>query len=209
MMKTVIVADDHVLIRKASIEILARIPKTKVVAEAVDGLDAITQARKFKPDMLVLDEAMPLAKGIEVLAEVQRWCPETRIVMMTGLTSQNLLADYMAQNVHGILLKSCDSEEIQRCFETVLAGHKYAADEVRRILKEGLETKKLSAREGEVLSLVATGASNAEIAERLGISIKTVEKHRASLMGKLGVRSLAELLAFALREGYLDAQKQL
>ncbi|MEO0464627.1 MAG: response regulator transcription factor [Pseudomonadota bacterium] len=208
-LKTVVVADDHALIRQASVQIISLIPGTKVVAEATDGLDAITQARKFKPDMLVLDHAMPLAKGIEVVAEVRRWCPDTNIVVMTGLTAQSLLADFMARGVDGLLLKSCDADEIRRCFEVVLAGHQYAADEVRRILKESLETQKLSAREGEVLSLVATGATNAEIAERLGISVKTVEKHRASLMRKLGVNSLAELLAFALREGYLDAQKQL
>ena len=203
------VADDHALMRRASIQIIEEIPNARVVAEAEDGLDAITQARRFKPDMLVLDEAMPLAKGFEVLAEVRRWCPQTRVVVLTGLTSHNLLADYLAQNVDGLLLKSCQPDEVKRCFETVLAGHKFAAKEVRNILKENSDTRKLTPREGEVLSMVATGASNAEIAERLCISIKTVEKHRASLMAKLKVGSVAQLLAVALREGYLDAHKQL
>ncbi|QUL37637.1 response regulator transcription factor [Erythrobacter sp. JK5] len=204
-----VVADDHALIRQASTEIISRIPNTTVVAEAEDGLDAITKARTFQPDLLVLDEAMPLAKGFEVLAEVRRWCPNTRIVMLTGLTSHNLLADYLDQDVDGLLLKSCSADEIRRCFEIVLAGHKYAAEEVRRILRENLGSRSLTAREGEVLSLVATGASNVEIADRLGISVKTVEKHRASLMAKLEVNSVAQLLAVALREGYLDAHKQL
>lgn len=204
-----VIADDHAIVRQAMARILSQIAGAYVVAEASHGLEAIAAARRHKPSLLVLDAAMPLAKGVEVFAEVRRWCPETRVVTCTGFTSHTLLAEWVELGADGLLLKSCDPDEIRRCFEVVLAGHKFVAAEVRRLLQEATERRTLSVREREVLSLIATGHSSHAIAERLHISIKTVEKHRASLMTKVGAGSVAELLSYALREGYLDAHRQL
>ncbi|MEP3226793.1 MAG: response regulator transcription factor [Parasphingorhabdus sp.] len=206
---TIVVADDHAIVRQATVQILSSIPDTEIVAEAENGLDAMAAVRKYLPDMLVLDAAMPYAKGVEVFAEARRWSPKTRVAILTGFTSSNLLAEWMDMGVEGLFLKSCDPDEIKRGFETILAGHNFVAQSVAKILQDAVEPVSLTAREREVLSLIGSGHANAAIADRLSISIKTVEKHRGSLMGKLGVRSVAELLAYALKEGLLETHKQL
>lgn len=207
--RSVVVADDHAIVRQAVISIIGDIPNSSIAAQASNGMEAIAAARKHQPDLLVLDAAMPFAKGVEVFAEVRRWCPKTRIVALTGFTSVNLLAEWIDLGVDGLMLKGCDPDDIRRGFELVLAGHKYVAPEAKEILGQAASGIGLSTREREVLSLIGGGFSNAAIAERLGISIKTVEKHRGSLMAKLDVHSVAELLSYALREGYLDVHKQL
>jgi len=208
-MRTVVIADDHAIVRQATRQILSEIPNIEIPAEAENGLEAIAAVRKYRPNMLILDAAMPFAKGIEVFAETHRWSPQTRVAVLTGFTSSNLLAEWLDVGVDGLFLKSCEPDEIRRGFEAVLAGHKFVAKSVTAILKDAVEPVSLTAREREVLSLIGTGNANAAIADRLSISIKTVEKHRGSLMGKLGVNSVAELLAFALREGFLEGHKQL
>ena len=205
----VVVADDHAIVRQATIQILGKIPNIEIAAEAENGIEAIAAVRKYTPDLLVLDAAMPFAKGVEVFVESRRWSPKTKIAALTGFTSVNLLSEWLELGADGIFLKSCSPDEILQGFETILAGHKFVAKSVTEILKDAVAPPTLTGREREVLSLIAMGSANATIAETLGISIKTVEKHRGSLMAKLGVSSVSELLAYALREGFLDAHKQL
>ena len=207
--KTVIIADDHAIVRDGTIAILRQLPGVEVVAEVSDGLSAIAQVKTHQPQMLVLDAAMPGAKGIEVLADTRRWSKDTAIVLLTGFTSAGILADWLAADAEGILLKSCESGEMRDCFETVLSGGRYVATAARDILERTTAAAQLTNREREVLSLIAMGHQNSGIAERLSISTRTVEKHRASLMEKVGVHSIAELVAYALREGLLDQQTQL
>jgi len=196
-------------VRNGTAQILSSIEHVKIVAEASDGLSAIATVKKNKPDLLVLDAAMPMARGIEVYSEARRWSPKTRIVLLTGFTSLNLLSDWIDAGVDGVLLKSCSPEEMRKGFVAVLEGAGYIADAVQEMLKTAVAPAGLTAREREVLSLIATGHGNRAIAERLVISIKTVEKHRGSLMAKLDVHSVAELMVYALREGLLDEHKQL
>ena len=209
MHKTAIVADDHAIVRQVTAQILEQIPRLLIVAEAANGLEAMAAVRTHKPDLLVLDAAMPYAKGIEVFTEARRWSPDTSIAVLTGFTSANLLAEWIDVGANGILLKSCEPDEIRRGLEAVLAGHNFVAEEVRAILKDSNYRVELTPREREVLSLVGSGYSSAAIADRLCISIKTVEKHRGSLMAKLGVATVAQLLAHALKEGLLETHKQL
>lgn len=206
---TAVIADDHTLIRQAVSHVLAKIPNVEIVAEADNGLAAISQIKKHKPDLLVLDAAMPFAKGIEVLAECNRWSPATRIVLLTGFTAAGVLGQWLDSNVDGILLKSCSSETMKKAFQIVLNGGRYIAPEAQSILSERSTITDLTMREIEILSLVASGHQNQSIAERLGISKRTVEKHRSNLMLKLDVTTVAELMTFALREGLLDEFKQL
>lgn len=205
----IVVADDHAIVRQATIAILNQIKRHALIEEASNGLEAIAAVRTHKPDLLVLDAAMPFAKGIEVFAEARRWSPDTRIAVLTGFTSSNLLAEWIDAGANGVFLKSCEPDEIKRGLEAVLAGHNFIAEPVRDILREVTSQPELTQREREMLSLIGSGQSNAEISERLCISIKTVEKHRSSLMRKLGVKTVAQLLAHALKEGLLDTHKQL
>ncbi len=207
--RKVVIADDHEIVRQGTAQILATIDHVKTIIEVGDGLAAIAAVKKHKPHLLVLDAAMPMARGIEVYAEARRWSPNTGIILLTGFTSLNLLSDWLDAGVDGILLKSCSLEEMRTGFIAVLEGAGYIAPEVQDMLKTATSTTALTPREREVLALIATGHVNQTIAERLSISIKTVEKHRGSLMAKLDVHSVAELMVYALREGLLDEHKQL
>lgn len=185
------------------------IPGTEIVAQADNGLAAIAAVKKHKPDLLILDAAMPLARGVEVYADVRRWSPETRVILLTGFTSVGLLSDWLNSGVDGMLLKTCTPDEMRVAFVAVLAGSGYVAKDIAEMLKDAAPSRNLTPREREVMALVIAGRTNVEIGERLFISVKTVEKHRGSLMAKLDVRSVADLMVVALREGWIEEHKQL
>ena len=209
MTKTVIIADDHAIVRQGVAQVLAGIEGAEIIAEAENGLTAISAVKQNKPDLLVVDAAMPLAKGIEVLAEARRWSPDTKVVLLTGFTSAGILSQFLEAGVGGILLKSCAPEVMKAAFEIALNGGHYVSPAVQAILEETPNVSELTLREIEILSLLASGHQNQSIADRLGISRRTVEKHRGNLMLKLDVTTVAELMTYALREGLLDEHKQL
>lgn len=181
----------------------------EIVGEAEDGLSAIGLAKNLQPDLMLLDAAMPLARGIEVLAEVRRWSPKTKVAVITGFTAGSLLADWLNAGVEALFLKDTPSEEFCEGIRIVLEGGNFISRSAAKRIEANQSTIDLTAREREVLSLIATGHMNTAIADRLHISPKTVEKHRASLMAKLGVNSVSGLLTHALREGLLDEHRQL
>lgn len=189
--------------------VLEQIPNLTIVAEASEGLSAIAQVKKHQPNLLVVDAAMPHARGIEVLADTRRWSPHTAIVLLTGFTSAGILSQWLDAGAEGILLKSCEPEEMLQGFKAVIAGGRFIAAQAREILENATGVMGLTNREREVLSLIAMGYQSASIADRLCISLRTVEKHRASLMAKVGVNSAAQLIAYALREGLLDGHTQM
>lgn len=207
--RTIVIADDHAIVRQGTLLLLSDIPNTRVVAQAADGLSALAAVKKHRPDMLVVDAAMPLARGIEVLSDTRRWSPNTRVILLTGFTSAGILSEWLDAGVEGMLLKSITPEEMKRGFEAVLEGGLFIAADIQDILKRANEVEKLTHREHEVMTLMTTGKTNAEIGDKLSISVKTVEKHRGSLMRKLGVNSVAQLMVYALREGLLEEHKQL
>ena len=206
---TAIIADDHAIVRRSLAAILSEIGTVDVVAEAENGLETIALVKEHKPERLLLDAAMPLARGVQVYGEARRWSPETRVAVVTGFTSTGMLADWMSAGVDGLFLKSAEPAEMQQGFTEILAGGKFVSQEVADKLAAEPEREELTAREREVLALIAAGHQNVAIGEKLFISPKTVEKHRASLMAKLGVNSVSALLTYALREGLLDEHSQL
>lgn len=206
---TIVVADDHDIVRSGLVASLSQISNLCVVAEADNGLTAISKVKEHSPDLLILDAAMPMARGVEVHSEARRWCPDTKTILFTGFTSRSFLNEWMQSGVEGILLKSCSESEIIQGVSVVLAGGVYVAEAAQDLLENKDSSAPLTDREREVMSLVVTGYFNNEIADKLNISPKTVEKHRASMMTKLGVRSAAELMLYAHKEGLLDEFKQL
>ncbi|MAP93803.1 MAG: DNA-binding response regulator [Ponticaulis sp.] len=205
----VVIADDHAIVRQGVRSILEQLIETHAIEEATNGLEAVAAVKTHQPDLLVLDAAMPMARGIEVLADARRWSPETRVVLLTGFTASGILSEWLEADVEGILLKSCQPEEMEKAFYTVLSGGRYITEDARAMLLDIQNATPLSLREREVLSLIVTGNQNEEIAERLFISKRTVEKHRASLMSKLNVKTVAELMAEAYKRGLLEELKQL
>lgn len=206
---TVVIADDHAMLRNGVRQILEEIGNFEIVAEAKDGLQAISLARSHRPTLFMLDIAMPQAKGIEIYAEVRRWSPETKIVVFTGMTSVGLLGDLITSGVDGLFLKRSDPEKMRDAIPLILNGSKVIAPEVLELLENSESPDTLTTRERQILSLLASGATNREIADRLGVSHKTIDNHRTNIMRKLGVHSIAELLSYALREGLLDTSTEL
>ncbi|WP_300439575.1 response regulator transcription factor [uncultured Mameliella sp.] len=203
-----VVADDHAIVRsglRAALESpgLVEPAGIKVVAEAADGLSAIAAIRQHRPSLLLLDVQMPLAGGLEVLIEARRWSPETRVVVLSGVTSPGKIGELVSCGVDGLFSKGEDNDELFGALPGILRGRRHVAEVFRRMLEEAPAVPALSERERQVLNLVVAGRSNKEMAQVLGISAKTVDRHRTNLMQKLDVHSVAQLIAYALREGLI------
>ncbi|MBD8878261.1 response regulator [Roseibium polysiphoniae] len=209
-----IIADDHAIVRaglKDALEKPGLIEPDgiKVVAEAGDGLTAIAEIRKHRPHLLLLDVSMPMAGGVEVLVEARRWSRETKVVVLTGVSAVGLVSDLIEAGVDGLFSKASDNTEFYQKLPGILRGQRHISEHFLSILEETPKLPMLTDRERQTLNMILAGRSNKEIAEGLGISIKTVDKHRTSLMQKLNVRSVPQLMARALKEGMIDPSKEL
>lgn len=204
-----VVADDHAIVRQGVKSILRLHPDIEVVGEAANGVELITLVKRYKPALAFADIAMPYASGLETVDEIKRWSPDSKLVILTGLTSRGLIAQAHAAPVDGVFLKSDPPEELFNAIPAILSGDRVYSTAIKAILDEATHADKLTARERQVLLGIARGETNAKIAERLGLSANTVDKHRTNMMRKLSVHSAAELLALAVREGLLDSAKTL
>ena len=202
MRYTVIIADDHMLVRQSLRHMLELSEQFEVIGEAEDGVAAVTLVKELKSDLLVLDAAMPKATGVEVIEEVRRWSPDTKIAVVTGVSAPGMLQHILDSNADGLFLKSGDTESWVEDFAAICAGERRIDD---RIISNRTDAVKLTGRERQILFCIARGETNAKISERLGISPNTVDKHRTSIMRKLKVHSVAELVAKAFRDGLLDS----
>lgn len=204
-----VIADDHAIVRaglRTALETpgMVETDGIAVVAEAADGLQAIAAVRQHRPHLLLLDVQMPHAGGLEVLLEARRWSPDTKIVILTGVMSVGKISELVSSGVDGLFSKGEDNTELYRQLPNILRGRRHIAASLVAMLEDAPEVPDLTARERQALNLIVSGQSNKEIAETLGISAKTVDRHRTSLMQKLDVHSVAQLIAYALREGLID-----
>lgn len=177
----------------------------EVVAEAENGVEAISRVKLHKPDLLLLDVSMPLAGGAEVLHDIRRWSPDTIIVVLTGINAAGLVASLLESGVEGMFSKGTALDELYRKLPVILRGGRYIADPFLDLMESHESVARLTERERQTLNMIVAGKSNKEIAQLLSISPKTVDKHRTGLMSKLGVHSVAELISLALREGLIDS----
>lgn len=209
-----VIADDHAIVR-AGLRGALETPGTvvpegiEVVAEASDGLQAIAALRQHRPSLLLLDVQMPLAGGLEVLVEARRWSPDTKVVILTGVSSAGKIGELVASGVDGLFSKSEDHVELIARLPNILSGQRHIAGRFEEMLRDAPDAPELSDRERQTLNLIVSGRSNREIGETLGISAKTVDRHRTNLMRKLDVHSVAQLIAYALREGLIDPSAEL
>lgn len=203
-MYKLVIADDHSIVREGIKQLLASLDGYDVLAEATNGLEAISLVKQHKPDLLILDVSMPYANALEVYLEVQRWSPATRTIVFTGVSTAGLLSSLINEGVNGLILKSSVNDELQRAIQAVMAGERYIQAEAAALIDSSSGAAILTRREQQILQLICSGHSNPQIAEALTISVKTVDNHRSSLMKKLQVHSVAELMARALAEGLLD-----
>jgi len=209
-----VIADDHAIVRSGlttALESPGLIEEhgIEVVAEAANGIEAIAAVRKHRPHLLLLDVQMPHAGGSEVVLETRRWSPDTKIVVLTGISSAGKLSELVEIGVDGLFSKATSNDELYEALPNILRGGRRISAPVLAMLEETPRPSPLTDRERQILNLVVVGRSNKEIAPILGISAKTVDHHRTSMMGKLGVRSAAQLIAYALREGLIDPSAEL
>jgi DNA-binding NarL/FixJ family response regulator len=209
----VLLADDHTLVRAGVRKILEAHPGFTVVGEVADGRAAIAALKEQPVDVLVLDLTMPGVDGFEVLRRARSVRPEIKVLVLTMHASAEYVARAVREGADGYLLKDSAVQDLVAAIEAVMAGREYYSPPVQRELSDMVRgnsgtkrrTEPITDREREVLKLVAEGLSTKEIANRLDISTRTVETHRANLMRKLGLHSVARLTQYAIREGLIDA----
>ena len=206
-MTRLLLADDHAIFRQGLLRLLNGWPEAKVVGEAADGREAWALIATLQPDVAIVDIEMPQMSGIEIMQRVQKEKLPTRIVLLTMHDEPALALEAERFGVDGYVLKDNTFEELLRALKTVVAGGRYMSPSVSDNLKafclEGGGAT-LSARELEVLKLIASGLSSKAIARTLNISPKTVETYRHRLMSKLNLHSVAELVRYAVRVGLLS-----
>ena len=208
LLYTAVIADDHAIVRsglKVAVETSALVGglAIQVVGEAADGLEAITVTKLHKPSLLLLDISMPLANGTEVLLEIRRWSPQTKIVVFTAVTAPGVLAGFIECGVDGLFAKGSAMDPLYEKLPLILQGAHFVAPELLALLSNRTSSAALTPREQQTLNMIVSGRSTKEISSILHLSPKTVEKHRASLMAKLNVHSVAELLSRALEDGLI------
>jgi two-component system response regulator NreC len=212
-MPTILLADDHALVRQGLRALLGEEPEFNVIGEAGSGLEAIRLCGKLKPDVLVLDIMLEDVSGIEVARQVRENCPHTAVVVLSMYGDKKHVLEALQAGAKAYVVKKSVSSELVQAVREALVGRRYLgpslADVVVDAYLEKAETgpadpyDSLSNREREVVHLAAHGYTNAEIAERLCISRRTVETHRANAMRKLDLDNHTELLRYALQRGIL------
>jgi len=206
----VMVADDHPVVRQGLKFLLAR-EGFSVVAEAADGRDALRQAELARPEVAVLDLAMPHLNGLDAAREIMKISPGTRTIILTQHTEEPYILEALRAGVHGYLLKSQAMPEVIQAIRDVHHGKLYLSPAISDVVvgayreQGGPSRDPLTPREREVLQLVAEGRTTKQVAEMLGITVKTAESHRSRLMLKLGIHEIAGLVRYAVRRGLIQA----
>ncbi len=198
---TVLLVDDHQLVRKGFRRILEDDPDIQVIGEAGSGVDAIQMAEKFAPRVVVMDMAMPGLDGVQATREILKKAPTTAILILSMYAEENYIRNAFEAGAKGYLLKSAIEVDLTEAVKTVASGRRYASG-----LKPGEGQpadgfEMLTQREKQVLQLIAQGNSNKEIAAMLQLSVNTVSVHRANLMEALNIHRTAELVVYAIRKG--------
>lgn len=202
--KRILIADDHAFVSWGVAKALSALEEVEIIGSVTNGIEAIVEIRKSKPDCAILDYNMPGANGLEVFLESKRWSPETRFVLLTGTAASEAIVTLVGAGIHGVCLKDGTEMEIVDIVRQVCAGRTAISAGARELMRTTETGVSVTDRELAVLQAIARGHTNATAADALGISPKTVDSHRTSLMRKFAVSSTASLLLAAVRAGLLD-----
>lgn len=213
----VILADDHPIVRQGLRAVLEAEGDIAVVGEAADGLDAVEIAEKLKPDVMVIDIMMPGIIGLEAVRQIHSRSPRTKCVVLSMHANDAYVLEALRNGATGYVLKGADSTEMVNAVRMASRGERYlspeiASDSVEALLVRAQASRvedvyeTLTTREREVFQLAAEGQTNIAIAERLFISARTVEIHRANLLKKIGLKTQTDLVRFAMRRGMLPME---
>ncbi len=208
----IVIAEDYTILRDGLRALISSDPNFEVVGEAEDGRQAIKRVNQLLPDLLLIDLSMPRMNGIDALKEIKRDCPKTRVIVLTVHKTNEYLTAALQAGADGYVLKDASREELLNAIHHVLAGKSYLSPTVSKEVISGFlegQTPQESAtswslltrREREILTAIAEGGKNKDIAEQLHISPKTVDKHRSNIMKKLDLHNVASLTAYAIKHG--------
>jgi len=207
----ILIADDHKIMREGLKTLLEKQSGMEVVAETQDGLEAVRLAQEYIPELIIMDITMPGMNGIGAARRIKEICPAAKIIMLSMHADRRYVLEAIKAGAVGYLLKDSAFEELIQAIKTVFKDKIYLSPDITDVLVREFITSEndpnagayavLSLREREVLQLLAEGKSTKQTAEKLSISIKTVETHRQQLMQKLNLHSIAELTKYAIREG--------
>jgi two-component system, NarL family, response regulator NreC len=211
----ILLADDHTVMRAGLRLLLERHDNFEVVGEAADGREAVEIAAEQKPDVVVMDVAMPHLNGVEAARQILSRNPDTAIVMLSMHSDESYVLRSLKAGARGYLLKDSAEADLIAAIQAIVEGRSFFSPGVRALLKEdyiyrlqkfGADDtyELLTAREREVLQLVAEGRSNKEVASLLGLSLYTVETHRTHILQKLNLHSVPELILYAVRKGIIS-----
>ncbi len=213
---SIMIADDHAVLREGLRLLLSSYPQFEVIGEADDGMTAVSTALQLKPDVLLLDIAMPNMRGIEAILELKRFEPEIKILVLSMHDREEYVLQAMKNGADGYILKKSAAAELVAALNHVISGEIYLSPSIsRHLVRNWLRDEEsmagvsradteLSERERTVLKLIAEGRSNKEVASLLHISAKTVETHRARIMSKLELRTVPDLVRYAIKSGLVD-----
>lgn len=207
-------AEDHTIVRKGLRSLLEQQPGIEVLAEAVDGREAVRAAETLKPDVLVMDFSMPGLNGLEATRQIKQRVPDTRVLILTRHDNKEYVEAILKAGASGYLLKKSAASELISAIQSVYRGDSFLDPSISRKVIEGFPHQSegegqaldeiITPREREVLQLIAEGHPNREIASTLHISVKTVDNHRANLMKKLELNSTADMVQYAIRKGIIS-----
>ena len=212
----ILLADDHVILRQGTRQLLENEPDMEIVGEASDGLEAVKLVGELKPDVVIIDVAMPKMNGIEATKKIKEILPATTILVLTGYDYDEYIFNLLEIGAAGYLLKDVSGDELVGAIRAVYAGEPVLHPTVMRKLMDRCKTpgtqpteasgEGLSEREMEVLKMAMSGKSNKDIAEALAISVRTVQAHMRGIFNKLGVGSRSEAIICGLKKGWFSLE---
>jgi len=209
----VLLAEDHRLVREGFRSLLEHEPDIEVVGEAADGRQAAQLTKKLRPDVIVMDIAMPVLNGMEATRQIRKDFPDIRVLFLSAHSDDAYVEQVTVLGATGFLLKQTSSEILARAIREVQKGNQFFSHTISKRIKDRRQKSldrgekggnQLSSREIEVLQLIAEGKANKQVAAELGVSFKTVDKHRQHLMSKLDIHDVAGLTRYAIAEGIIE-----
>jgi DNA-binding NarL/FixJ family response regulator len=214
---TVLLADDHTVVRQGLRILLEAEDDMKVVGEAETGLQAVQMSKRLRPDVIVLDVAMPVLNGLEATRQITREVPQTKVLILSSYSHDEYVRQLIEEGAIGYLTKQTAANDLLKAIREAVKGNAFFSPSIsKRLLDQCREafahggtikkkTGRLTLREAEVLQLIAEGQANKQIAAELSISIKTVEKHRQQVMNKLNIHDVAGLTRHAIAKGIIES----
>ena len=212
----ILIADDHEIVRRGLIALLQTQPEWEIAGEAVTGREALDLAKQLTPDIAIIDIGMPELNGLEATRQILKMLPQTEVLILTMHESEQIVREVLAAGARGYVLKSDAGKDLVTAVEALCQHRTFFSSKVSELLLhsylrqpekaepgEGTRSR-LTAREREIVQLLAEGKSNKEVAQSLNISIKTAETHRTNIMNKLDLRSITELVRYAVRNNIVE-----